>query len=68
VTTTRYRVDGMTCRHCVASVREEIEALAGVESVAVSLDDGIAEVTGAVADAAVRAAVAEAGYEVVGTT
>jgi copper chaperone len=60
--TTTYLVDGMTCAHCVASVREEVGELAGVEAVDVSLEDGRLTVAGPVAEADVRAAVAEAGY------
>ena len=39
-TTSTYTVTGMTCGHCAASVREEIEALPGVTSVEVTVDDG----------------------------
>jgi copper chaperone CopZ len=60
-----YRVDGMTCAHCVASVREEVGELAGVDAVEVSLHEGRLVVVGAVAEDDVRAAVAEAGYGLV---
>jgi copper chaperone CopZ len=60
-----YAVRGMTCAHCVLSVREEVEEVAGVAAVDVDLETGRMVVTGAgVDDAAVRAAVVEAGYEV----
>ena len=60
-----YTVSGMTCDHCVASVREEVAEVAGVQAVDVDLASGRLVVTGeAFADAAVRAAVAEAGYAV----
>jgi len=62
MSTARYAVTGMTCGHCVAAVTKEIEALDGVEQVEVSLDAASAVVTGDVADAAVVAAVEEAGY------
>ncbi|WP_439030639.1 heavy-metal-associated domain-containing protein [Gordonia terrae] len=63
-TTSTYTVTGMTCGHCVASVREEIEALPGVTNVEVTLDDGSVRV---VADrelgrSEVESAVTEAGY------
>ena len=35
-----FLVAGMTCGHCVASVTEELTAVAGVASVAVALDAG----------------------------
>jgi copper ion binding protein len=61
-----YTVSGMTCGHCVMSVEEEVSEVAGVKSVAVDLDSGRLVVAGAeFTDDAVRAAVAEAGYEVV---
>jgi copper chaperone len=63
--TRRYTVHGMTCGHCVMSVREEVSEVAGVSYVDVDLASGRMTVTGIdVADDAVRAAVADAGYEV----
>lgn len=63
----QYLVEGMTCQHCVASVTEEVAEVAGVERVDVDLASGRVDVHGAgVDDAAVRAAVAEAGYTVAG--
>lgn len=64
MSTSEYTVTGMTCGHCVASVREEIEAIDGVTSVDVTLDTGAVQV---VADreiprAEIEGAVAEAGY------
>jgi copper ion binding protein len=60
-----YTVRGMTCAHCVASVREEVSEVHGVSAVDVDLASGRMSVAGAnVSDDAVRAAVAEAGYEV----
>jgi copper chaperone len=62
--TASYTVTGMTCDHCVASVREEIGEIAGVSSVDVDLASGAVAVTSAepLAEADVRAAVEEAGY------
>jgi copper chaperone CopZ len=61
-----YTVQGMTCSHCVLSVREEVSEVPGVSSVDVDLDTGRMTVSGEnVDDEAVRAAVVEAGYEVV---
>jgi copper chaperone CopZ len=59
-----YRVPGMTCEHCKSAVVEELSALPGVECVAVDLDAKLVEVTGrSLEDAALRAAIDEAGYE-----
>jgi copper ion binding protein len=64
--TIQYRVSGMTCSHCVASVREEVGEIAGVDRIDVDLASGRLTVHGeGVSSDAVRAAVAEAGYEVV---
>jgi copper chaperone CopZ len=60
-----YAVHGMTCDHCVLSVREEVSEIGGVSAVDVELASGRLTVTGRqVSDDAVRDAVAEAGYEV----
>jgi len=60
-----YVVQGMTCEHCRLSVTEELLEVAGVESVDVDLASGQVTVHGAgVDDAAVAAAVGEAGYAV----
>ena len=61
-----YTVAGMTCAHCVAAVTEEVGQVAGVQEVAVELDGGRLVVAGdSVDDDSIRAAVEEAGYEVV---
>ena len=60
-----YTVQGMTCSHCVLSVGEEVSDVARVSAVDVDLASGRMTVTGPdIDDDAVRAAVAEAGYEV----
>ena len=67
MTSTTYRVEGMTCDHCVRAVRAEVGAIEGVSEVEVDLTTGEVAVTSdAPLDAAaVRAAVDEAGYELV---
>jgi copper chaperone len=59
-----WTVTGMTCRHCVASVTEEISEIDGVEAVEVELEDGRVTVTSAVPleRESVEQAVTEAGY------
>ncbi|GGY82872.1 heavy-metal-associated domain-containing protein [Streptomyces nitrosporeus] len=66
--TTVYEVKGMTCGHCEGAVSEEISELAGVTSVKAEAATGRVTVasTAPLADDAVRAAVDEAGYELVG--
>lgn len=68
-TITTLGVTGMTCGHCVSAVTKELEAVDGVENVAITLDsEGTSDVTvisDAVLDeAALRAAIDEAGYDV----
>jgi copper chaperone len=58
-------VPGMHCGHCEASVKEEVSVVPGVESVVVDLDAKLVTVSGEGLDeGALRAAVAEAGYDV----
>lgn len=63
--TSSYTVTGMTCSHCVQSITSELSALPGVAEVRVDLASGAVTVTSEapLADADVRAAVDEAGYE-----
>lgn len=65
-TTSTYKVEGMTCDHCVRSVRAAVSEVPGVTDATVDLAGGSVTVTseGEIDDAAVRAAVEEAGYEV----
>jgi copper chaperone len=67
VASNEYQVTGMTCGHCEMSVREEVGQVAGVEGIQVSAQTGRLIVTAAqhVDDAAVLAAVSEAGYSAV---
>ena len=62
-----YKVTGMSCGHCEASVRGEVSKLAGVEDVKVSAAAGTLTIvaSGELADDAVIAAVDEAGYSAV---
>jgi len=66
-TTATYTVRGMTCGHCVAAVKEEVSGIAGVSDVDVVLESGAVTVTSEspLDTATVKAAVEEAGYELV---
>ena len=59
-------VPGISCGHCVAAITGEVQAVAGVERVEVSIDAKTVTVTvtGAVDVASIEAAITEAGYEV----
>ncbi|MFF3289652.1 heavy-metal-associated domain-containing protein [Streptomyces sp. NPDC003023] len=67
--TTVYQVTGMTCGHCEGAVSSEISEIPGVTSVtAVAATGQVTVVSEAPLDeAAVRAAVDEAGYELAGS-
>jgi copper chaperone len=62
--TQTWTVDGMTCEHCVAAVKEEVAAIPGVRSVDVALESGLLNVESdaRLSDDVVRRAVEEAGY------
>lgn len=66
--TTVYKVSGMSCGHCEGAVSGELSELAGVLSVKAVASTGEVTVvsTAALDEAAVRAAVDEAGFELAG--
>lgn len=62
----RYQVSGMSCQHCVNAVTEEVTSVPGVEQVQVDLEHQAVAVHGSgLDDAAIRAALTEAGYPAV---
>jgi copper chaperone len=68
VETRSLEVTGMTCGHCASAVRAEISKLAGISSVEVDVATGAVRIAGDPLpdDAALRAAVEEAGYNLAG--
>jgi copper chaperone CopZ len=64
MTSSTYSVTGMTCANCTRHVAGALRELPGVHDVEVSLEGGTARVESAHAldEAAVRAALEEAGY------
>ncbi|MFI0422246.1 heavy-metal-associated domain-containing protein [Spongiactinospora sp. 9N601] len=64
MSTATYTVIGMTCGHCVSSVKEEVSEVPGVTGVEVDLSTGLLTVhsDGPADDSAIGAAVTEAGY------
>lgn len=67
--TTVIDVDGMTCNHCVKAVTSEVSALDGVLDVSITLRESVPSAVTVVSEevldeAALRAAVDEAGYTV----
>lgn len=62
----RIKVEGMSCQHCVSSVREALEALEGISGVRVNLETGEVDFlrSEGVSVEQVREAVERAGYSV----
>ena len=60
------KIEGMMCPHCQAHVEKALEAVSGVTAVEVSHEKGTAVVTMSemVDNAALKAAVEQAGYTV----
>ena len=62
-------VQGMTCNHCVQTVKGSLEKINGVKSVAVTLEKGLVRVDydpATVKPNQFKTAIIEAGYEVAG--
>lgn len=59
-----YTVSGMSCGHCKSAVEREVGQVPGVEFVEADVDTKLVVVRGdGLEDAALRAAIDEAGYE-----
>ena len=62
--TVSYTVPAIHCAHCAMSIREEVSEVEGVDDVGVDLDAKVVTIQGhELDDAALRAAIVEAGYE-----
>ena len=60
-------VEGMSCGHCVNHVKTALEELSGVSNVSVDLNSkaAVVEASSEVDNADIKAAIEDAGYEVV---
>lgn len=65
---TEIKIEGMTCGHCVKSVKQALESVEGVKAAEVSLEKGVAVVDsdGASREKLVQA-IEEEGYQVTGS-
>ena len=62
--TRTYSVPAIHCAHCASSIREEMSEVEGVDDIDVDLEAKLVTVSGSgLDDAALRAAIEEAGYE-----
>ena len=60
-------IEGMMCQHCVKHVTDALNKLEGVTAqVSLENKNAVCQVSGAVTDDALKAAVVDAGYEVTG--
>ncbi|MBU5313505.1 heavy-metal-associated domain-containing protein [Tissierella carlieri] len=61
-------IEGMSCHNCVHHVTETLSELIGVSNVSVKLEEkyALADIDSNVKDEDIKAAVSEAGYEIVG--
>ncbi len=59
-----YRVPGISCDHCKRAIEGEVGRVDGVEQVEVDIEQRTVTINGDADDGAVRAAIAEAGYDV----
>lgn len=66
--TKKLLIEGMTCGHCVMHIEEALKGICGVKSVKVDLKgkNAVVELAHPVDDEKFKAAVDEAGYEVIG--
>jgi copper chaperone len=62
MSTFRFVVPAMTCRHCVRTVTAALRDIRGVERIQADARTATVEVTGTLAEADVRTALDECGY------
>ena len=69
MSTVTYSVPNIHCGHCIHTITTELKELAGVQDVKAAADSKRVEVSGSqLDDAAIRAAIEEAGYDVAAVT
>ncbi|MCD8049101.1 MAG: heavy metal translocating P-type ATPase [Clostridia bacterium] len=66
--TKTYKVEGMMCPHCEATVKKTLEEMQGISEAVASHTDGTVKVTlsGDVSDEAIKKAIEDKGYKFVG--
>jgi len=65
MSTLTYSVPGISCGHCKMSIEGSVSKVAGVDKVEVDIDAKSVQVEGSASDEAIRAAIDDAGYDVV---
>ena len=64
----KIQIEGMSCNHCVAHVKEALEGLAGINEVEVRLSEKCAIISGATEEEVIKEAIDDAGYDVISIT
>jgi copper chaperone len=64
VTIRTYSVPAVSCDHCVRAITQEVVKVSGVAQVDVDLEMKTVTIQGDADDAALRAAIDEAGYDI----
>jgi copper ion binding protein len=59
-----YSVPGISCGHCKTAIEGEVSKVVGVTAVTVDIEHKTVNVEGSADDAAIRAAIDDAGYDV----
>lgn len=62
---TTVKIKGMSCNHCVNSVREALAKLPDIKDITIDLEAGEARFDGDVAQESVKQAITAIGFEVV---
>ena len=62
--TKTFKIEGMNCSHCKASVEKAISGVQGVDSVEVDLSSGLATISGEIEDDKITEAVRLAGFDI----
>lgn len=62
---TTVKIKGMSCNHCVNSVREALAKLPDIKDITIDLEAGEARFDGDVAPESVKKAITAIGFEVV---
>jgi copper ion binding protein len=57
------KIKGMSCQHCVASTTKALEAIDGINNVAVNLEKGEASYDGDVSLETIKDAIKKIGFE-----
>ncbi|MBE6024172.1 MAG: heavy-metal-associated domain-containing protein [Cellulosilyticum sp.] len=64
----KIQIEGMSCNHCSAHVKEVLEALNGATDVEVNLAEKYALISGDVTEELIKEVIDDAGYDVVDIT